>query len=540
MNRKQIHLGYEVGSGTAVSIPLDHMMITGRTQAAGKTTTLEALVHRSKLRCLSFLTKPGEKLFADSHPTEPYFYDQGGWQFVASILESALGEKLKQERAEIINASAGAKSLREVYQRIVDKKARAKSGWVIDVLTRLEAYLDIVLPQIEQIRFAKKLKISRGVNVIDLSQGFSSEMQSLIIRSSIEWILANEKDVITVIPEAWKFLPNGAGNPVLHGCRTLIRQGGTLGNWVAIDSQEITSVDAGIRKSIGVWICGVQQELNEVKRVIDQLPGKPKPAPDDVMTLGLGQFYISFPSPSGGVTWPRKVYVQPLWMEDNQAFMIATNGMPPILSKYEGEPGRVVVEPDPERELTGSDFDQAIVDDVDLSWRETSNLEEDEVDTTNLERKLDLILEELRSHAAPVHNHVPVERPKAFEPGEIDKEPLYAEFRSRLLKDPVVLKVLATQPRIEVETQLQTIQYDGSSLKGRIALLVKNGFFDNGVSSAGVVRRELKRTGGDSPENNIMPVLKEYQKYGFLTLEQDGGWHSVTEMKRHIVAKAGK
>ena len=48
-------LGYEVGTGNAVEIPLRHLAVTGQTQEAGKTTTLEALISRSGLRAVTFI-----------------------------------------------------------------------------------------------------------------------------------------------------------------------------------------------------------------------------------------------------------------------------------------------------------------------------------------------------------------------------------------------------------------------------------------------------------------------------------------------------
>ena len=48
-----IHLGYEIGTGKRVSIPLNHMAVIGQTQVSGKTTTLEALVDRSGLRAIA-------------------------------------------------------------------------------------------------------------------------------------------------------------------------------------------------------------------------------------------------------------------------------------------------------------------------------------------------------------------------------------------------------------------------------------------------------------------------------------------------------
>lgn len=41
-----IRLGFEVGRGTPVEIPIRHMCVTGQTQEAGKTTTLEVSIAR--------------------------------------------------------------------------------------------------------------------------------------------------------------------------------------------------------------------------------------------------------------------------------------------------------------------------------------------------------------------------------------------------------------------------------------------------------------------------------------------------------------
>jgi hypothetical protein len=118
-----IPFGFEVGTGAAVAIPIRHMAICGQTQEAGKTTALEALITRSGLRALTFVTKRGEGAFTTARRIDPYFREQADWQFVASILEASRGEKLKFERAWIIRASRGARTLADVQRNV-----RAYSG----------------------------------------------------------------------------------------------------------------------------------------------------------------------------------------------------------------------------------------------------------------------------------------------------------------------------------------------------------------------------------------------------------------------------
>lgn len=118
MKAKDVHLGYEVRTGKPVTIPIRHLAVTGQTQEAGKTTTLEALITRSKLRAVTFITKRGEGSFRNARSIEPYFREQADWQFVASILEASRQEKLKFERAWIIRASKGAKTLADVQTNV--------------------------------------------------------------------------------------------------------------------------------------------------------------------------------------------------------------------------------------------------------------------------------------------------------------------------------------------------------------------------------------------------------------------------------------
>jgi hypothetical protein len=47
---ENILLGFEIGTGKPVYLPLHHLAIFGITQLSGKTTTLEAVISRSGLK----------------------------------------------------------------------------------------------------------------------------------------------------------------------------------------------------------------------------------------------------------------------------------------------------------------------------------------------------------------------------------------------------------------------------------------------------------------------------------------------------------
>lgn len=100
------------------------------TQFSGKTATIEALIHRSGLRAVVFETKRGEKAFETAgRSLLLYFGERSDWQYVSSLIEATLRERVKFERSWVIRAYKGTHILREVYNLVVEflrsKKLRA-------------------------------------------------------------------------------------------------------------------------------------------------------------------------------------------------------------------------------------------------------------------------------------------------------------------------------------------------------------------------------------------------------------------------------
>ena len=314
-----VHLGFEVGTGDPVAIPLRHLAVTGQTQEAGKTTTLEALIARSQLRAVTFITKRGEGSFKGSRRIAPYFREQTDWQFVASILEASRGEKLKFERAWIIRASKGARNLADVQANVQRALADPKTrGMSADVYLVLDAYLEVVVPQIASVKWSPTLDLAPGVNAVDLGE-LAIEMQHLVIRSTINWVLEREKGTVVVVPEAWKFIPQGRGTPVKLAAESFIRQGAALQNYLWLDSQDLGGIEKSILRSVPVWLLGVQREANEIKRTLDNIPASTaKPKAADIARLRLGEFYACWGEHA------IKTYVQPSWLSDAEAKATAT------------------------------------------------------------------------------------------------------------------------------------------------------------------------------------------------------------------------
>lgn len=319
-------LGFEVGSGDAVEIPIGHMAVTGQSNVSGKTTTLEGLVSRCGMRAIAFLTKRGEGSFRVAQPIAPYFKDRTDWRFLASILESVAGDKLKFQRTEIMKLSqdyAGPEGTWNAPKTLAEVQANAEialvsaRGIAKRVYQELVTYLDDVVPQIEVLRATSELKLHDGLNVMDLT-AYNFALQALVVRSVLEWVKDKARETIVVIPEAWKFAPKQRRSPVSMAAEELIRQGAALENFIWCDSQDLAGVSGVLLRQVTVWLFGVQRDAREIERTLDHIPADVvRPTRADIAKLGRGEFIVAFGNEL------RLVYVQPAWMSAVHAQAIA-------------------------------------------------------------------------------------------------------------------------------------------------------------------------------------------------------------------------
>ena len=311
-----IHLGYETGTGRPVSIPLAHMAVTGMTQQSGKTVTMESLIDRGELRAVVFVTKPGEKSFTKGRKILPFFKERADWEYVKELLEARRNESLSKWDGYLMRACRRARTLQDVRNNVEAELPKKKSARPSHYEV-LAGYLDLIIPELERVPYTDKLELEHGVNIMDLTK-MSDDMKNMVIRSTIQQIHAHEHNSVLVMPEAWKFIPEGGRSAVFSALQSLVREGATNGNFVWIDAQDLAIVSKRILKSVSVWVLGKQQEANEVARTINHLIEPLQIRPDMIKSLGIGQFLVCADSHPA-----RRVYVQPWWLGELDALAIA-------------------------------------------------------------------------------------------------------------------------------------------------------------------------------------------------------------------------
>ncbi len=541
----KILLGYELGSGRAVEIPLTHLAVTGQTQASGKTTTLEALISRSGLRAVAFVTKRGEASFTTARVIPPYFRERADWQFVKSLLESQSRSRMNFEAAWIIRACKGARSLSDVQRAVQETMRSSKRALDQNVCEVLNAYFDVVLPQVARLPYTKTLDLAGvGIHVMNLTD-YSTELQALVIRSVLEWVYEREENTVVIIPEAWEFIPQKHGSPVMHAAIALSRKGGALENFVWLDSQDIAGVNKEMLRAPQVWILGVQREINEVKRTLAHIPiDSPKPKPGDVMQLGKGEFFVCFGREL------RKVYVQPAWLPPEDAQAIAKGAVPKSFASLR----RFVDKTESPRqgELSAKE---------DAMWKEKyEELQEEHRNLVAAHDSLAARVKELQDSLSRANAFLEKQKasseastalasrgrtagaatpgpsaPAASPNGSVDLDAVYAYVKQRAAEDPGILELLRLQPELKVTVQRRTLAVSDTETDGRIALLIHDGFFDV-PQNTGSVAKEFKRRGWFQAKTSNAAVLKPLFRIagmGFLVKEATG-YQAVSGMKVRV------
>ena len=611
-----IPLGFEVGTGARVSIPLGHTIVLGQTQLSGKTTTLQAMTERSGVCAIAFITKRGEKSFRGAREIPPYFTEtseiQPYWKFVCSLVESTQQVKLGfRERGWVMDLcrESGISSKTEDAE---GKKSTQHHKWkkpkaLRDVLNnaqialdyskgvnrmialQLVEYLQLVVPEIEAAKLSSSIELRPGINVMDIAD-LSMHLQALVVRSVVEWVYAKRKNTVVIIPEAWKFLPEGRDTPVSFPVEELIRQGAVLKNFVWIDLQDLRGIKKLLLRSIQVWLFGVQREKNEVANTLKSMPTpEHKPSASEMMQLGIGQFIAAYGNEL------RRVYVWPAGMEETHAQAIALGQEDPKswkrIARALDEREKDEKEAEAEN-LTGSSDDadgsgipglqpvrpvETTENSEDEMWKEkyeALKAQYDDLARTHdeMHRSGGLHDQLVQAHDALAARVVELEErirtagvaddvtilaetdPQGrtmvagFPPppnitkqhpasnGNHDLESIYRFVIDRAAKDPFVLLQLSQQrPELQISVERKKVQADGSTLRGALAILISEKYFDNAREFTDVRKDLIRRgfLGSKAPNLQISQALQGLVEWGFLTKE-DIGYQAVAGMKINI------
>jgi hypothetical protein len=611
----QILAGYEIGTGRAVHIPVTHMASTGQTQF-GKTTAQEALVERSGMRAVVFLTKRGESAFQFGRQIDPYFKERYDWRYVKALFEQTTGYSQNDKEVEIMELCNGVRSLGGVWERI-KRRLNAefndkKDEWTFDpkgkvgkrelsILKRMHFYFASIIPELAEIPRSNRLELKKGVNIIDM-RAYHHNVQEMLMANAFEWVYEEEQNTIFVVPEAWNFIGEDHGSITRTAGREFIRRAAALHNFLWADCQDIRGIDKVILGQMGCWMVGNQREMNEVARTIKSFVSLPAPpSATEIMTLGKGEFFMLYGTES------RKIYVQPVWADANQCMFYAKDrtadgkprraipSMPPAPKRPAAPP-----QPAPAIHVSHEEFEEkadAADSHIDHERENDSSDERtgegkrasqaagirsvsgdsvkpigitapgtgrrtdaagdsnSQSETAQIRAEIQTLHEDIQELARQLSklydrkDEEPMGKPIPHMTQQESKtaarqlpqsmardasmEEIYAYVKRRAMEDPELLAVLLAKPAIRVTVSRPTIEADGQSLRGSLALLISEDFFKE-VVSASRAYTELVRRGRKVAKPGVYNECDNLANLGFLTKE-NGGYQAVPGMKINIV-----
>lgn len=121
--------------------------------------------------------------------------------------------------------------------------------------------------------------------------------------------------------------------------------------------------------------------------------------------------------------------------------------------------------------------------------------------------------------------------------GQLDIGAIYAEVKRRAVADPELLAVIMRRPAIQVTVTRHTIQTSDDKIDGMLAILISEGFFDDGATGNAAFE-ELKRRGKSVAKPSVYRAADGLAEKGFLTKEASGGYQAVKGMKVNILDAA--
>jgi len=552
---------YRVPTGEPVGIPKRHLAVFGVTRDSGKTTFVEAAVAASSMKAIVFRTKRGEIGF-DNAKSLPLFFDERGlthWKALEGLIAATLEEKVQREpgvRYAIISVCKNptpAKSLAEIHQRVKDKLKDPKlKEFIKEVFTKLDAYLEEVLPQLERLRgrFSDRLELPEpGVYVEDL-EGLgvkTDELQNLFVASLIRKAYEELSGIIIVVAEIWKFLPQDRGSPVKWVIEKYVREMGVVEGWLWLDAQDLRGVDKKHLRSFDVRLFGRQPDAHEIDEILKALPlpKQQKPKPEQIMTLKLGHFFAKLRDRV------ELVYVKPVWLPESVAIRVA-----------KGE-----LEPDSE-EVQHYKPSCALEDD-DLVWKE--KYEEEKRNREDLEKQfLDIrtkthqelkqgLEQEFRNYQDTIKSltetanrfeednkrlREDLKTADALKSGmdeemeKLRKESQgFREFKDALVKIiplpqvqitagpesvvPSEISVTAEQPAISVKVERKPLSVTDKDLLGKVAIVYAEGELGEGwFTVSDVTKSFMKHAWPRDPRTSA--VLDDLVRWGFLEKRYSG------------------
>ena len=508
-----ILVGYEVGTGKPVNIDVTHTVISGITRS-GKSETVKALVSRSKDHRFLIFDSKKPRDYIDIGSDIPIFIEEKTDPLTLKrLLESQSHLTLKFEFPELLKVCKKAETYQEILSTVNESLKSKIHPIRKDKLLVLQHLLGKLVKELEKTPISDTLELNNRVNVMNLSNA-SLELQQLAVHSTMKYLLQNEENLIVIMDEASRFIPQTGSNASKETVIRYVREGGAKNLWLWVIDQTVTGVSKNCLKQAWLWILGKQREINEAKRTLQQIPFKIGLDEKAIMRLKVGEFIVC--SEDGA----KLTYVQPRWLSPEVARNVALGSVSPkdVMDAYEKSREEKHGEAFKERYLKlKKDFDK-----MSEKLNELSNvvvkLEEE---NEKLKKENDQLRKELENRTAEIERlsiDIAIFRKLKEALSEIITIP---KPTPQPKQTPSKISVTTEIPTIQVNVKREPLKLTDKDLHGKIAIIYSEGALNDGWFSISDVVRAFNRHAW-SRDPRISKALDDFTRWGYLEKKYAG------------------
>jgi len=530
---KLVRIGFEKDSAEPVDVNVSHTIVAGITRS-GKSETVKALISRAEdSRFLIFDVKRPRDYVEVGSEIPIFVEEKTDPLMLKRLLESQSHLALKFEFPELIKVCKREDTFEGILEA-VNEGLRSKIHPIVEnKLLVLQHLLTKLVRELENTPITEKLQLKDRINVMNLSE-VSLELQQLAVHSTLKWILEREGDLIVVLDEAHRFVPQSGSNASKEAVTTFIKEGGAKNLWLYLVDQTITGIDKQVLKQCWVWILGKQREVNEAKRTVDQIPFKTGLNEKSIMRLKVGEFVVC--TEEGA----RVAYVQPIWLSEEAARNVASGkvSVKTVINEFlksRREEKEDLVWKERYQELK-REFNKKLQERLQESLKKQLKIHLKH--TEDAKKRIDALESEnerLRKHTQTLEEML---KKKEAELLQLTREAEgFKELKSALAKIlvpriseasvsektdiPSEISVTREQPMIHVKVERNPLHLTDKDLHGKIAIVYAEGSLGGGWFSVSDVVKAFQRHAWPR-DPRTSKALDDFARWGYLEKKYAG------------------
>lgn len=307
--KNQIFVGYEIGTGDAVFVPVFHTLFTGQTQLSGKTTALKALAKQAAKQGFKVLVIDTKTNFADylgfGQEVPVCLQYSTDTLVLRNLLESINERKLTIFQGTLTRVTEDATTYEEVIENLRDTEEKARSDFIKDACHMLANLLQRLIDQTKKVETTSDLELPYAINRMAINQ-FEVQGQQLIIRSIFKEALKKYRKLIIILDESYKFLPQKYTSACQTAIQEYVTQGAITQNFLWESTQFLAPTNKDSMKAMPVKLLGTQDHITECTHTYELMPSPPKglvisyrngqaltlQKADTIMNLKVGHFIL--------------------------------------------------------------------------------------------------------------------------------------------------------------------------------------------------------------------------------------------------------